>query len=96
MLADHYGRYTDSLRATLLTLVTPLEEIAHYPQRFSLWLQNSQTTADQLKQENLKLRTENLLLKEQILALSHYQPETIGRLSHTQPLSPSDCRSDLQ
>ena len=94
MLADHYGRYTETLHATLTTLVTPLEEIAHYPKQLSLWLQHSQTPLDRLKQENQKLHTENLLLKEQILALSHYQTETerlqqllgtTATLAHYQP-----------
>lgn len=75
MLADHYGRYTDTLRSAIITLIHPLEQIASYPHRFSLWLQKERSTLDTLALENQKLRTENLLLKSRILSLSHYQQE---------------------
>ena len=75
MLADHYGRYTDMLRLGLTTLIQPLEQVANYPQQLSQWLTHRQSTPKALALENQKLRTENLLLKNQIQSLSHYQQE---------------------
>ena len=75
MLADHYGRYTDSLRNTLTTLIHPLEQIASYPYKFAQWLQQATPTLEHVMSENQKLQTENLLLKSQILSLTYYQKE---------------------
>jgi len=75
MLADHYGRYTDNLRNTLTTLIHPLEQIASYPHKFAQWLQQAPPTLERVLSENQKLRTENLLLKSQILSLTYYQQE---------------------
>lgn len=65
MVMDHYSHFLTQFRNVLLTTIEPIERTAMLPLDIYNWMQQDYTSLNQLKIQNQKLETENLLLKAQ-------------------------------
>lgn len=67
MTTDHrFGHHLDTVRATLLVVVYPLQYLVNVPRASADWAAEQLTTRQQLQQDNRELRTQNQLLKAQL------------------------------
>jgi len=66
MIADHRVHYLESVRASLATIVYPVQFVVDAPVSMSNWLGDNLTTRATLQEENQRLRAEETVLKAQL------------------------------
>ncbi|MEK6750202.1 MAG: rod shape-determining protein MreC [Pseudomonadota bacterium] len=66
MIADHRVHYLESVRASLATVVYPVQYVVDAPVSMSNWLGDNLTTRATLQEENQRLRGEETVLKAQL------------------------------
>jgi rod shape-determining protein MreC len=79
MAADHYGKLMGSVRSALLTTLSPIEQVATWPQQAYQLITADFTSLDDLKLQNQALKTEILLLKAKMQQYTNMELE-IARL----------------
>lgn len=75
MFIDHHQRHLQGLRKVLTTFVTPIVFLADMPAAFFAWGGGNLASRSQLRQENVRLKDESLILKTQLQTLVGLQAE---------------------
>jgi len=65
MTVDHQQKYLDGVRAALSLLVYPIHFIVTLPDAMGSWAEENMVSRDSLVENNTKLRSQNLFLKQQ-------------------------------
>jgi len=77
MLMDHRYQTLNSVRTTLSVIVYPLQMAIELPGSVSEWFHESLASRRQLQEENVSLRTQQLMMEAQVQKLASLESENI-------------------
>jgi rod shape-determining protein MreC len=75
MTADHKAKHLEALRATLATLVYPVQYAVHVPIRVGAWVAENLSSRHDLIAENARLKVDHLRLKARLEKLAELEAE---------------------
>ena len=77
MTLDHRTTYVNTIRSSIAVLVYPFQYIVNFPANVGDWASESFTSRKTLKEDNVTLRTQNLILTTQLQKLNFIESENI-------------------
>lgn len=77
MTLDHRTTYVNTLRSSIAVLVYPLQYLVNFPTNVGDWASDSFTGRKTLREDNITLRTQNLILTTQLQKLNFIESENI-------------------
>ena len=77
MTLDHRTTYVNTLRSSIAVLVYPFQYLVNFPANVSDWASDSFTSRKTLQEDNVTLRTQNLILTTQLQKLNFIESENI-------------------
>jgi len=77
MVADHRQHHLEAVRSIISVVVSPLHYVANLPQAFAGWVSDTLVTRSTLREDNDRLRRENLTLRAKQQKLAALETENM-------------------
>lgn len=81
MYFDHRETFGKTLRSSIAVIIYPLQYLVNFPSNVSDWAAESFTSRKELREQNARLRTENVMLTAQLQKLNSIEAENISLLN---------------